>query len=241
MGDGEREFPCGHARGAIGSGESANPHAWSPDGLSPSVPDGGLMRALSPAGRPPAAGPPTTGVMWRPRVTNIPARPRGHAVGRRWPCKPIPGRWQYQRTAAPTSFPATLTWRRWRRTLPDQPPYHPPSSAGPPDWKLCGDDNRAADHRRFGSWAHSLSPPSNHGRPRGRIAGAAPRPPALRTPTVSRGADARGLGRDAQPTTPPGGSPPQVFGRRLSGKQGELVAPSPKSPSGGHRVTTAQP
>ncbi len=137
-------------------------HAWRPNGLIPRRRTmAGLCAHLHPAGRTPTAGPPTAGVMWRPRERCVPARPRRHAVDGRWPCTPIPGRWMYQRTAPPTGFPATLTWRRWRRTLPDIPPYHPPSSAGPPDWKLCGDDNalRNIAARLLGELFELAAPP----------------------------------------------------------------------------------
>jgi hypothetical protein len=159
--------------------------------------------------------------------TWIPARPRRYAVDGRWPCAPNPGRWTNQRAAPPTSFPATLTWRRWRLTLPDAHRTIPPPARVPPIGS-CGDGIALAANCRCGSWASYRASPPRPEWPRGRIAGAAPRPLALRTPTVYPRSRHTRVRERCQPTTCPWWVPPQVYGRRLGGSS-ELVAPSPHS------------
>jgi hypothetical protein len=112
------------------SGYPTAPDGW-PCALLPAGPH---PRRKSPCGRSYVAFP----------LLVIPARPRRYAVDGRWPCTPNPGRWTNQRTAPPTGFPATLTRRRWRLTLPDAHRAIPPPARVPPigssgdDMEMCG-------------------------------------------------------------------------------------------------------
>ncbi len=154
------------------SGYPTAPDGW-PCALLPAGPH---PRRKSPCGRSYVAFP----------LLVIPARPRRYAVDGRWPCTPNPGRWTNQRTATPTGFPATLTRRRWRLTLPDAHRAIPPPARVPPIGSFGDDMSACATNCRRGSWASSRAPPPRPEWPRGRFAGAAPRPLALRTPAVLR-------------------------------------------------------
>ncbi len=188
---------------------------------------------------PPPRVPPRRELCGGPLNFIIPARPRRYAVDGRWPCTPNPGRWTYQRTASPTGFPATLTWRRWR--LPSLT-FHriiPPPARAPPFGSYVEMIFDCAAGCRSGPWASSSSPPPRLEWPRGRFAGAAPRPLALRTPTVDPRSRRTRVRERRQPITPLEGPPP----RFLAHDSGNTASSSRRPhvvPPGSHAVTSAQ-
>ncbi len=127
-------------------------------------------------------------------LSYVPVRPRGYAVDGKWPCTPIAGRWQYQRTATPTGFPATLTRRRWRLTLPDAHRAIPPPARVPPIGSF-GDDKciRAADAAMAPGRAHEHRRPAPSG-PEVGSQERRPAPPLCAPSGVTHRADTRGLG-----------------------------------------------